>query len=81
MQLTLYGRKDCCLCDEMAGVVAVVAAERGLDVAKVDVDSDPALALAYGDEIPVLCLGARRIVSGRVSARALRAMLARHAPS
>ena len=51
------------------------------DVAKVDVDSDPALALAYGDEIPVLCMGARRIVSGRVSARALRAMLARHAPS
>ena len=35
---------------------------------------------AYGDEIPVLCLGDRRIVSGRVSVRALRAMLARHAP-
>ena len=80
MQLTLYGRKDCCLCDEMAGVVAVVAAERGLEIAKVDVDSDPALARAYGDEIPVLCLGDRRIVSGRVSVRALRAMVARYAP-
>jgi hypothetical protein len=81
MQLTLYGRKDCCLCDEMAGVVAEVAAERGLAVAKVDVDDDPALARAYGDEVPVLCLGERRLVSGRVSARALRAMLTRHAPS
>jgi hypothetical protein len=78
MQLTLYGRKDCCLCDEMAEAVAVVAAERGLGVMKVDVDDDPALAAVYGHEIPVLCLGARRIVSGRVSVRALRALLTRH---
>jgi CO dehydrogenase nickel-insertion accessory protein CooC1 len=81
MQLTLYGRKDCCLCDEMAGVVAAVAAERGYGLVKVDVDDDPALARAYGDAVPVLCLGERRIVSGRVSERALRALLARHAPS
>ena len=79
MQLTLYGRKDCCLCDEMAEVVGLVAGERGLGVVKVDVDDDPALAAVYGHEIPVLCLGERRIVSGRVSARALRALLARHA--
>src|SRR5262245_38083191 len=77
MQLTLYGRKDCCLCDEMAQVVAVVAAERGLDVVKVDIDEDPALAAAYGAEIPVLFAGAQRIVSGRVSLRALRALVAR----
>ena len=79
MQLTLYGRRDCCLCDEMAEVVEAVAAERGLGVEKIDVDGNPELAHAYGHEIPVLCLGATRIVSGRVSARALRALLARHA--
>jgi hypothetical protein len=79
MQLTLYGRKDCCLCDEMAEVVAVVAAERGYEVRKIDVDDDPALARAYGHEIPVLCAGDRRVVAGRVSVRALRALLARHA--
>jgi len=77
MQLTLYGRKDCCLCDQMAEVVAVVAAERGDEVVKVDVDDDPALAAAYGHEIPVLCAGSERIVSGRVSLRALRALMAR----
>ena len=77
MPLALYGRKDCCLCDEMAEVAAVVAAERGLEVVKVDVDDDPALAAAYGHEIPVLCLGAQRLVSGRVSVRALRALVAR----
>lgn len=78
MEFTLYGRKDCCLCDEMAEVVAVVAAERGFGVAKVDVDDDPGLADAYGHEIPVLCLAERRLVSGRVSARALRALVDRH---
>jgi len=77
MPLTLYGRKDCCLCDEMAEVAAVVAAERGLAVVKVDIDDDPALAAAYGHEIPVLCLDAERLVSGRVSVRALRAMITR----
>ena len=77
MPLTLYGRKDCCLCDEMAEVAAVVAAERGLAVVKVDVDDDPALAAAYGHEIPVLCLDAQHLVSGRVSVRALRALVAR----
>jgi hypothetical protein len=77
MQLTLYGRKDCCLCDQMAAVVAVVARERGDEVVKVDVDDDPALAAAYGHEIPVLCAGSERVVSGRVSLRALRAILAR----
>ena len=77
MQLTLYGRKDCCLCDQMAEVVAVVAAERGLDVVKVDVDGDPALAAAYGHEVPVLCAGSQRLVAGRVSVRALRALVAR----
>jgi len=80
MQLTLYGRKDCCLCDEMGEAVAVVAAERGIGLVKVDVDDDPALAGLYGDEVPVLCLGAQRIVSGRVSVRALRALLTRHLP-
>jgi len=78
MPLTLYGRKDCCLCDEMAEVVAVVAGEQRLEVVKVDVDDDPALAEAYGHEIPVLCLGTQRIVSGRVSLRALRALVTRN---
>jgi hypothetical protein len=78
MQLTLYGRTDCCLCDDMAAVAGVVAAERGLAVGKVDVDGDPALAAAYGDRVPVLCLGDRELVWGRVSARALRALLDRH---
>ena len=80
MQLTLYGRKDCCLCDDMAEVVAVVAAEQGVGVQKVDVDDDPALAERYGHEVPVLCVGTQKIISGRVSARALRALLARHVP-
>ena len=52
----------------------------GLEMVKVDVDEDPALAAAYGHEVPVLCLGTRRVVSGRVSARALRALLARQLP-
>ena len=69
----------CGPCRMVSPALEQLATERAgrLKLVKVDVDEDPALAAAYGHEVPVLCLGSRRVVSGRVSARALRALLAR----
>lgn len=75
MQLTMYGRMDCCLCDEMWSVVEAVGRERGLAVRKVDVDADPVTAAAYGDRIPVLCIDDEPAFEHRVSAAALCARL------
>lgn len=77
MQLTMYGRSECCLCDEMWSVVEVVGRERGLPVAKLDVDDDPGTAAEYGDRIPVLVIDGEPAFVYRVSAAALRARLAR----
>ena len=52
--LTLYGRENCHLCDDMAAALAPLAAEWGFVVRYVDVDSDPALEASYGARIPVL---------------------------
>ena len=77
IRLTLYGRVDCHLCDEMRAVVDVVRQEIPCDLEEVDVDGDPTLAAAYGDEVPVLCVNGRRAFAGRVDAPALRARLRR----
>jgi glutaredoxin len=80
IRLTLYGREDCHLCHEMRAVVdGVVARRRDVLVEEVDVDSDPALARAYGLEIPVLAVNGRRAFAGAVTAAALRARLEREA--
>jgi thiol-disulfide isomerase/thioredoxin len=77
IRLTLYGRAECHLCEEMSAVVEQVAREMPVELEHVDVDSDPALAAAYGADVPVLCVNGRRAFKYRVEAPALRARLAR----
>jgi glutaredoxin len=78
IRLTLYGRADCHLCHEMRRVVdEVVRNVEGVDVVEVDVDEDPALVRAYGDDVPVLCVNGVRAFAHGVDAAALRARLAR----
>ena len=77
IRLTLYGRADCHLCHEMRAVVEAVGRDWPLELEEVDVDGDPALVAAYGEEVPVLCVNGRRAFTTRVDARALRARLAR----
>jgi hypothetical protein len=76
MQLTMYGRTECCLCDEMWSVVEAVGRERGVPAVKVDVDGDPDLADAYGDRVPVLCIDGVPAFVYRVTASKLRDRLA-----
>jgi hypothetical protein len=54
----------------------VVRNVEGVDVVEVDVDDDPALVRAYGDDVPVLCVNGVRAFVHRVDAAALRARLA-----
>ena len=77
IQLTLYTRVECPLCHEMRAVVEVVARELPLALEVVDVDGDPALAAAYGEEVPVLLVNGRKAFAVRVEPSALRARLAR----
>jgi hypothetical protein len=76
-QLTLYGRADCHLCDEMKAVVDEVRRTVPCTLAVVDVDGDPALVAAYGHDVPVLLIDGRKAFKHRVDAAALRRRLAR----
>lgn len=70
-KLTLYSRKDCCLCDEMKAVVREVAAKIPLEIVEIDVDGTPALRDEFGDEVPVLFIDGRKAFKYRVTAREL----------
>ena len=58
IELTLYGRSYCQLCDDMK--VALEPFQRGFSFVlhEVDVDSDPALEARLGELVPVLMTGA-----------------------
>jgi len=80
VRITLYSRRDCHLCHEMRAVVDAVGRELALEVEEVDVDADPALTAAHGDEVPVLFVNGRKAFKYRLDAAALRARLRRETP-
>lgn len=54
IDLTLYGRRGCHLCDEMVAELVRLQGELPFRLVQVDVDDDPALATRYGRLVPVL---------------------------
>lgn len=62
IDVVVYSRKDCHLCDEAKAVISALApgAARPFTVREVDIDTDPALVAAYNDEVPVIFIGGRK---------------------
>ena len=69
--LTLYTRKDCCLCDEMKAAVAAAAKKIPVALEEIDVDTSAELAERYGSEVPVLFINGRKAFKYRVEAKEL----------
>lgn len=74
-ELTLYTRSGCHLCEEMKSALTPMLREFSLALREVDVDSDPALTTRFGEEVPVLFLGERKIAKYRLDAKQLRRRL------
>lgn len=71
LDLVLYSRRDCPLCDEMKHAIAEadLALSRSLRI--VDIDTDPELVERFGRSIPVLAIDGRVAFKGRLTARDL----------
>jgi glutaredoxin len=80
-EITLYTRRDCCLCEEMKEVVWRVAAELSLSVRETDVDTSDELQRTYGGEVPVLFINGRKAFKYRVTEEELKKRLLREAKS
>ncbi len=80
IDLTLYTRAGCHLCDEMKD--AVERASRGISTrfATIDVDSRADLAATFGKEVPVLVVDGTKFAKFRLDPRKLRERLLRDGP-
>jgi len=77
LELTLYYREQCHLCDAMRkALVAFSRSQQPLDWREIDIDRDPELIRRYDARVPVLCCGDSEICHFFFDESALRAMLA-----
>jgi len=75
IDLLLYTRRDCHLCDVMKEAVERARRDFPSRLSCVDVDSRPELAREYGEEVPVLFVNERKFAKFRVDPRRLREKL------
>ena len=81
IEIKLFGRQGCHLCDEAEKVLNEVCAQggvrmEGVRIQKVDVDTDAALLKAYGDQVPVVTINGRKLFKYRVEPERLARVLA-----
>jgi glutaredoxin len=77
VRLTLYTRKDCCLCEDMKASIHAAGRKVPVDLVEVDVDSSPELVERYGGEVPVLLINGRKAFKYRVTTKDLEERLRR----
>lgn len=77
VQITVYTRENCHLCEEAIDTIERVAASlsRPIDLETVDVDADPDLREQYGERVPYVTVDGRPRFKYRVDPDALRSML------
>jgi glutaredoxin len=75
LDVTLYTRPGCHLCEEAKAIVAPLLAEFGARLREVNIDEDAVLRERYGFDVPVIFLGGRKVAKHRVDARQFRRQL------
>lgn len=71
MQLTLYYREGCHLCETMLQALRGLQHSRGFELNLVDIDREPDLRQRYDEWVPVLCLGELEICHYQLDVDAL----------
>ena len=77
--VVMYLRSGCHLCDEAWAMLERAAKRYRLTLAKLDVDTDPALAARYGLEVPVVEIDGKVRFRGWVNAVLLERLLGKDA--
>jgi hypothetical protein len=69
-EIVLFTRRQCHLCEEAKSQISDILGS--IKIREIDVDSDPALAAKYGEEVPVGFMGNEKVFKYRVDPRRLR---------
>jgi glutaredoxin len=81
LEVVLYTRPGCHLCEEAKAQIAPLLAEFGAALREVNVDDNPALRAQYTDDVPVLFLAGRKVAKHRVDLAQFRRQLQQAARS
>ncbi len=73
--VTLYGKKECCLCDEAMEVLLKAEAAVPFDLEKIDISDNPQLLAEFGLKIPVVFVDGVKVFKYRVNESRLLALL------
>jgi glutaredoxin len=66
LEVTLYTRPGCHLCDEAKSLIAPLLAQFGARLLEINIDADPELHERYNLDVPVIFLAGRKIAKHRL---------------
>ncbi len=75
LEVTLYTRPGCHLCEEAKAVMEPLLVEFGGKLREVNIDGDAELTKRYGWDIPVVFVGSRKAAKHRVEREQFRRQL------
>jgi glutaredoxin len=75
--VTIYTRSGCHLCEEAKQQIAPLLGQYGGRLREVNVDDDNELRERYGEDVPVILLGSRKVAKHRVDLAQFRRQLER----
>jgi glutaredoxin len=72
LDVTLYSRPGCHLCEAAKAAIEPLLAEFGAALREINIDGDAVLTERYGWDIPVLFIGTRKAAKHRINVKQLR---------
>jgi glutaredoxin len=75
LEVTLYTRPGCHLCEEAKLQIAPLLAEFGARLREVNIDADPELRERYNLDVPVIFLADRKLAKHRIDPSQFRRQL------
>ena len=75
LEVTVYSRPGCHLCEEAKAAIAPLLHEFGAALREVNIDDDAVLRKRYGWDVPVIFLGGRKVAKHRVNLERFRRQL------
>lgn len=76
MEVTLYTRAGCHLCEAAKAQMAPLLEEFGAVLREVDIDADPQLRAQFDFDVPVIFLGGKKIAKHRINLEQFKRQLA-----
>ena len=73
----VYGKRDCCLCDEVKATLLKIRRDIPFDLHEIDIESTPELYETYRERIPLVFVNGRLAFKFRMDEDALRGRLGR----